>query len=89
MRSGLFLSSLFLEIRVALLEGVDTAFGVDHRLLAREIGMARGSGVDLHLLLRGTRLDDIAARARNRRVFVVRMDSVFHLSSMPFKNVRV
>ena len=51
--------------------------------------MARGAGVDLHFLFRGTRLYDIAARARDRRVFVVGMDSVFHLSSMPFKNVRV
>ena len=80
---------LFLEFCVALLERVNTAFRIDHRFLTREIGMARGAGIDLHFLLRGTRLDDIAARARDRRVFVVRMDSVFHLSSMPFKNVRV
>ena len=84
-RSGLFLSSLFLEFSVTLLERVDAAFSIDHRLLTREIGMARGAGVDLHFLLRGTRLDDIAARARNRRVFVGRMDSVFHLYSVPFK----
>lgn len=77
------------ELRVALLERIDATFGIDDRLLSGEVRMTRGAGVDLHLLLRGARLYDIAARARNRRVFVGRMDSCFHLSPLPLKNVRV
>ena len=67
------------ELRVALLERVYAALRVDEGLLPREVRMAGGAGVDLHLLLRGTGVDDVAARARDRRVTVVGMDSVFHL----------
>ena len=74
--------SLLRELRVALLEGVDAALGVDHRLLPGEIGMARGAGVDRHLLLGGTGLDDVAARAGNRGVAVIRMDVFLHLDSL-------
>ena len=71
--------SLLRELRVALLEQVNAAFRVDHGLLAREVGVASRAGVHLHLRLGGTGVDDVAARARDRRVIVFGMDSVFHL----------
>ena len=43
--------------------------------------MARAAGVDRHLLLRGTGVDDIAARAGDRGVFVLRMDVALHFDS--------
>ena len=72
---------LLRELRVALLEHVDAAFGVDHRLLAREVRVARRAGVHLHLGLRGAGVDDVAARARDGGVAVLRMDTVFHAST--------
>ena len=78
-------TGLLRELRVALLEHVDAAFRVDHRLLAREIRVARGAGVHLHLRLRGAGVDDVAARARDRGVAVLRMDSFFHDLAFPKK----
>ena len=77
-----FWNGLLRELRVALLEHVDAAFRVDHRLLAREVRVAGGAGVHLHLRLRGAGVYDVAARARDRGVAVLRMDTVFHLSDL-------
>ena len=80
-----FWKGLLRELRVALLEHVDAAFRVDHRLLTREIRVARGAGVHLHLRLRGAGVDDVAARARDRGVAVLRMDAFFHNLTFPEK----
>ena len=76
---------LLRELGVALLEHVDAAFRVDHRLLTREIRMARRAGVHLHLRLRGACMDDVAARARDCGVAVLGMDTVFDVSTFPKK----
>ena len=79
-------SRLLRELRVTLLERVDAALGIDHRLLPSEVGVASGAGVDRHLLLGGTGLDDVAARAGDRGVAVSRMDVFLHGSSFPLRN---
>ena len=76
---------LLRELRVALPERIDAAFRVDHRLGAGEVRVARGAGVDRHFLLRGTCVDDVAARACDRGVVVLRMDVTLHFSSFPFE----
>ena len=76
-RSGL------LEVGIALLEHINAAFRIDHRLLTREIRMASRARVHLHLRLGGAGVDDIAARARDGGVDVIRMDTVFHYSTFP------
>ena len=67
------------ELRVALLERIDAAFGIDHRLLPGEVRVARGAGVDSHLLFGGTGLDDITARAGNRGVAIGGMNVFLHV----------
>ena len=79
-----FSSCVLVEI-VSLLEFVDASTGVNKFLFAREVRMACRAGVDRHLLLRRTGLDDVAARAGNRRVAVGRMDVFLHFSST-FRN---
>ena len=71
------------ELSVTLLERIDAAFRIDHRLLTREVRMARRTGVDRHRLLRGARLDDIATRTGDRCLFVSRMDVLFHFFVFP------
>ena len=67
------------ELRVALLERVDTAFRVNHRLLPREVRVALRAGVNGHLLARGASLDDVAAGAGDRCLSVGRMYVFFHV----------
>jgi hypothetical protein len=47
--------------------------------------VAGGAGVDLHLRLRGARMNDIAARARDGGVGVLGMYSFFHVSGLSKK----
>ena len=73
--------NLLRKLRVALLEHVNAAFSVDHRLLTREVRVACRASVHLHLRLRGAGMDDVAARARDGGLDILRMDTVFHDST--------
>ena len=61
-----------------LVETVNTSTGVNQLLLAGIERVALGANFDLDVLLRGTGLNDLTARASNRRLFVLRMDSFLH-----------
>src|SRR5262245_8621554 len=63
---------------VLAVEALDPARGVDELLLAREERMARRAELDVDRLLRGARLDDIAAGADDLRLLVARMNTFLH-----------
>src|SRR5208283_5400460 len=67
------------HLSVFFLEAVDAAFGIDQLLLAGEERMA--AGADFHAdiaLMRGARLELVAAGANHIHFFVSRVDSRFH-----------
>ena len=61
-----------------LVEALNTSAGVDQLLLTSVERMALGANFDVDLRLGGTSLNDVAARAGDGAVNVVRMDTLFH-----------
>lgn len=65
-------------LRVALPEPFDAATGVDHALLARVERVALVAELDVELLLSGTGLERVPARARDGALGVFGMDAGLH-----------
>src|ERR1035437_1396760 len=65
-------------LRVPLLEAFNAARGIDELLRAGKEGMALGADADTHVFSRGTRLENVPARAVNHRINVFWMYLGFH-----------
>jgi hypothetical protein len=63
---------------ISLSEFFDSAGRINEFLLTGKERMALAAYLNANILFRGTRLDYFATGARNRRLFVVRMDFLFH-----------
>ena len=70
---------------VAAVELVDPARGIDELLFAGEERVALGADADADLRLGRFGFPYFAARADDLRVFVFRMDFLFHVAKLRFK----
>lgn len=63
---------------VFFLELVNAAAGIDKLLLACKERVARGANLNTEVILNGARLEAVPARASNRYLVILRMNSFFH-----------
>src|SRR2546430_5571718 len=78
LRSALRSHRRLLPLRVALLEAVDAAGGVDQLLLAGEEGVALRADLEAQLLAGGAGGPGLAAGAVDRNVLIFRMNLWLH-----------